>query len=118
MPARGRRHLRGRARGGRVSTPGGGARRPPRRLRRRPGGGGLRRSRTAGGAAASALPRERAPGAAKSPRKTAWLSQIRRSVRVPRFREAEYDVRRRQVTKQDFVDAVADRAGISKREAG
>jgi DNA-binding protein HU-beta len=46
------------------------------------------------------------------------LSQIRRSVSVLRFRELESDVRRRQVTKQDFVDAVADRAGMSKREAG
>ena len=56
---------------------------------------------------------------AKSPRKAAWLSQIiRRSVRLPRFREPESDVRRRTVTKQDFVDAVADSAGMSKREAG
>ena len=46
------------------------------------------------------------------------MSQIRKGVRVPRFREAESDVRRRTVTKQDFVDAVADRAGMSKREAG
>jgi DNA-binding protein HU-beta len=46
------------------------------------------------------------------------LSQIRRGVRLPRFRELESDVRRRTVTKQDFVDAVADRAGMSKRDAG
>jgi DNA-binding protein HU-beta len=46
------------------------------------------------------------------------LSQIRRGVRLPRFHELESDVRRRQVTKQEFVDAVAERAGMSKREAG
>jgi DNA-binding protein HU-beta len=46
------------------------------------------------------------------------LSQIQRGVRLLRFRELESDVRRKQVTKQDFVDAVADRAGMSKREAG
>jgi DNA-binding protein HU-beta len=46
------------------------------------------------------------------------LSQIRRGVRLPRFCDFESDVRRRAVTKQDFVDAVADKAGISKREAG
>ncbi|HEX4746540.1 MAG TPA: HU family DNA-binding protein [Gaiellaceae bacterium] len=46
------------------------------------------------------------------------MSQIRRGVRLPRFREPESDVRRRTVTKQDFVDAVADRAGMSKRDAG
>jgi len=46
------------------------------------------------------------------------LSQIRWGVRLLRFRERESDVRRRPVTKQDFVDAVADRAGMSKREAG
>jgi DNA-binding protein HU-beta len=46
------------------------------------------------------------------------LSQIRRGVRLPRFREIESDVRRNEVTKQDFVDAVADRTGMSKRDAG
>jgi DNA-binding protein HU-beta len=46
------------------------------------------------------------------------LSQIRRGVRLLRFREHESHVRRRQVTKQEFVDAVADAAGMSKREAG
>jgi DNA-binding protein HU-beta len=46
------------------------------------------------------------------------LSQIRRGVRLLRFPETESDVRRRTVTKQEFVDAVADRAGMSKREAG
>ena len=55
---------------------------------------------------------------AKNPRKTAWLSQIRRGVRLLRFRETRIHVRRRPVTKQDFVDAVADRAGMSKRDAG
>jgi len=34
------------------------------------------------------------------------LSQIRRGVRLLRFRERESDVRRRTVTKQEFVDAV------------
>jgi DNA-binding protein HU-beta len=46
------------------------------------------------------------------------LSRIRRGVRVPRFHEIESDVRRNEVTKQDFVDAVADRTGMSKRDAG
>jgi DNA-binding protein HU-beta len=46
------------------------------------------------------------------------LSQIRRGVRLLRSREHEIDVRRKPVTKQDFVDAVADKAGMSKREAG
>jgi len=46
------------------------------------------------------------------------LSQIRRGVRLLRFRERESDVRRRTVTKQEFVDAVADAAGMSKRDAG
>jgi DNA-binding protein HU-beta len=46
------------------------------------------------------------------------LSQNREGVRVLRFHELEFHVRRRTVTKQDFVDAVADRAGMSKREAG
>jgi DNA-binding protein HU-beta len=46
------------------------------------------------------------------------LSQIRKGVSVLRFYEFESDVRRREVTKQEFVDAVADRAGMSKRDAG
>jgi DNA-binding protein HU-beta len=46
------------------------------------------------------------------------LSQIRRGVRLPRFYEIESDVRRNEVTKQDFVDAVADRTGMSKRDSG
>jgi DNA-binding protein HU-beta len=46
------------------------------------------------------------------------LSQIRRGVRLLRFRGLESDVRRRTVTKQEFVDAVADAAGMSKRDAG
>ena len=46
------------------------------------------------------------------------MSQIRRGVRLLRFRGSESDVRRRTVTKQEFVDAVADSAGMSKREAG
>ena len=46
------------------------------------------------------------------------MSQIRRGVRLLRFRERESDVRRRTVTKQEFVDAVADAAGMSKRDAG
>ena len=46
------------------------------------------------------------------------MSQIRRGVRLLRFRGSESDVRRRTETKQDFVDAVADAAGMSKREAG
>ena len=57
-------------------------------------------------------------GDAQNRRKSAWLSQIRRGVRLLRFRELESDVRRRTVTKQEFVDAVADRAGMSKRDAG
>ncbi|HEX5027551.1 MAG TPA: HU family DNA-binding protein [Gaiellaceae bacterium] len=43
---------------------------------------------------------------------------MRRGVRLLRFRERESDVRRRTVTKQEFVDAVADAAGMSKRDAG
>jgi DNA-binding protein HU-beta len=45
------------------------------------------------------------------------LSQIRRAVRLLRLVSKRIDVRRRTVTKQDFVDAVADRAGLSKRDA-
>jgi DNA-binding protein HU-beta len=46
------------------------------------------------------------------------LSQIRRAVRLPRFREHRIRRQEEKVTKQDFVDAVADAAGMSKREAG
>lgn len=46
------------------------------------------------------------------------MSQIRRAVRLLRFYEIEFDVRRREVTKQDFVDSVAERTGMSKRDAG
>ena len=46
------------------------------------------------------------------------MSQIRRAVRLPRFREHRIRRQEEKVTKQDFVDAVADAAGMSKREAG
>ncbi|MGH3065869.1 MAG: HU family DNA-binding protein [Gaiellaceae bacterium] len=46
------------------------------------------------------------------------MSQIRWGVRLPSVPSENINVRRRAVTKQDFVDAVADRAGMSKRDAG
>ena len=46
------------------------------------------------------------------------MSQIRRAVRLIRSPRANPTLGGRTVTKQDFVDAVADRAGISKRDAG
>ena len=90
---------------------------PQRSVRRGPRGGRSRHPGAARRALARPLPRERSSHSAKSRRYTAWLSQNRRSVRVfvglanDRLSGGE------AVTKQEFVDAVAHKTSMSKRDA-
>ena len=55
---------------------------------------------------------------AKNRRKPAWLSQSDAAVRVPaRVSASSHEQEEWQVTKQEFVDAVASKSNLSRRDA-
>ena len=86
------------------------------RLRCRPRGGRGGRLGAPGRAATADFPCERGSRGRQKTRKTAWLSQSDLAVRVfsrdPNRRQEERDL-----TKQEFVNEVANKSGLSSRDA-
>ena len=83
---------------------------------RRPGGRRIRRARTRRRAPPPLFRADDLVGVRKNRRKAAWLSQnTKGAVRLLRFPGTESTSGGGHVTKQDFVDAVADRVNLSKR---
>src|SRR5919204_3068554 len=92
-----------------------GAERPQRRLRGRPRGRRCRRPGRARHATPGDFSCFRHRGWAKNTRKTAWLSQSDSAVRVSAGRNRRQE--ERDLTKQEFVNEVASKSGLSSRDA-
>ena len=92
---------------------------PDSRVRGRPRGGRRRRARARRRAPHAAVSHVRAPRIAKKCRKTAWLSRKQEPVTLRRGSNGSFSRRVfvPNVSKQDFIDRVASKSDLNKREA-